>query len=584
MDKRVHGSNKLEDFCDGNVFKEHPLFSCDSKALQIICYYDELEVANPLGAYVKKHKVGVGFFTLGNIQPKYRSRLRSVNLTFVCKAEIVEKHGMNQVLQPLVRDLNILATKGITISIDGIDHTYKGALIAFVADTPASHLVGGFKKSVGSAYRPCRTCMSSSESLKQIFDSKEFQLRTTMAHEAQCKLLSGALHNHYSMTYGINERSILLDVKYFSMLNWGLPHDIMHDLFEGVVQYEIKLLLLHCIASKYFSLEEFNHRLIGFEYGYSEVADKPTVITSQHIHSDGKHLRQGSAQSWLLARILPLLVGSIIPESDAHWQCYLKLLKIIDIALAPLITKDVCGVLGVLIKEHHNAFKKLNPGWTITPKMHYMIHYPMQIVALGPLIRAWTMRYEAKLYLLKCAGRISNFKNISQTVSLRHQRWMCYELSAGGAFQSYMECGPCFGAVPLCNEVSLIKEQILKVVPQINTDVLVYRTSWAKVNGIVYKPNNAYILCKVVNHDLAEPTPVFGCIEEIVIFGSTVVLFVVGTFESEYFDDHYHAYVVKRSAERLVVPHEQLVDHTIYHCRRICGKLYINLKYYVSFS
>lgn len=95
---RIRTDNMLEDFCDGSVFKEHPLFSLDPKALQIICYYDELEMANPLGAYVKKHKVGVGFFILGNIQPKYRSRLRSVNLTFVCKASVVDKHGINKVL------------------------------------------------------------------------------------------------------------------------------------------------------------------------------------------------------------------------------------------------------------------------------------------------------------------------------------------------------------------------------------------------------------------------------------------------------------------------------------------------------
>ena len=54
----------------------------------------------------------------------------------------------------------------------------------------------------------------------------------------------------------------------------------MHDLFEGVVQYELKFLLLHCVNEKYSSLSDFNNRLLSFKYGYSEVADKPVLITT----------------------------------------------------------------------------------------------------------------------------------------------------------------------------------------------------------------------------------------------------------------------------------------------------------------
>ena len=48
----------LSDYCDGKKFKEHPLFSIDSDALQIILYYDELELCNVLGSCHKKHKIG----------------------------------------------------------------------------------------------------------------------------------------------------------------------------------------------------------------------------------------------------------------------------------------------------------------------------------------------------------------------------------------------------------------------------------------------------------------------------------------------------------------------------------------------
>ena len=43
---------------------------------------------------------------------------------------------------------------------------------------------------------------------------------------------------HYSTNFGINRRSVLEDVPAFSVVT-GIPHDIMHDLFEGVVPFEL---------------------------------------------------------------------------------------------------------------------------------------------------------------------------------------------------------------------------------------------------------------------------------------------------------------------------------------------------------
>lgn len=48
----------LCDFCDGDMFQEHPLFGADPYALQVIVYFDELEVCNPLGSRATKHKIG----------------------------------------------------------------------------------------------------------------------------------------------------------------------------------------------------------------------------------------------------------------------------------------------------------------------------------------------------------------------------------------------------------------------------------------------------------------------------------------------------------------------------------------------
>ena len=49
----------LDDYCDGCDFSHHPLYSVDPTSLQILLYYDDVEVYNPLGTKVKLHKLGI---------------------------------------------------------------------------------------------------------------------------------------------------------------------------------------------------------------------------------------------------------------------------------------------------------------------------------------------------------------------------------------------------------------------------------------------------------------------------------------------------------------------------------------------
>ena len=50
--------NKLGDMCDSLLFKAHPIYSTDPLALQLIIYFDEVEVCNPLGHAHGVHKLG----------------------------------------------------------------------------------------------------------------------------------------------------------------------------------------------------------------------------------------------------------------------------------------------------------------------------------------------------------------------------------------------------------------------------------------------------------------------------------------------------------------------------------------------
>lgn len=83
---------------------------------------------------------------------------------------------------------------------------------------------------------------------------------------------------------------------------------------------------------------------------------------------------------WCLGRLLPFMIGDIIPTDDEHWLNFLALLMIIDYVFAPVISPDIVGFLHDKIRSHHEAFQQLYPECSIIPKLHYMIHIPEWIL------------------------------------------------------------------------------------------------------------------------------------------------------------------------------------------------------------
>ncbi len=54
-----HGpAGVLRDFCDGEFVRNHPLVKENPETLLLAVYFDDLEVANPLGSRRGKHKLG----------------------------------------------------------------------------------------------------------------------------------------------------------------------------------------------------------------------------------------------------------------------------------------------------------------------------------------------------------------------------------------------------------------------------------------------------------------------------------------------------------------------------------------------
>ena len=90
-------------------------------------------------------------------------------------------------------------------------------------------------------------------------------------------------------------------------------------------------------------------------------------------------------------KLLPLLIGDVIPKDAEHWKF---LCGIVDIIISPWSSIDLTAILTNQIRNHHQAFISLYTESAIIPK------FPNQILNVGPMVRTWNMRNEAKLNVM----------------------------------------------------------------------------------------------------------------------------------------------------------------------------------------
>lgn len=144
----------------------------------------------------------------------------------------------------------------------------------------------------------------------------------------------------------------------------------MHVLLEGVVPYELSLMLPSFIEEDYFSLQLLNDRITCFSYSTQEAKNKPSSIKPQ---AHGVSLNQScelsqntafitltmiaiaAAQMWALAINLPLIIGDQTPEDNEKWECFLLLLDILQLCTARVVSSSHAGFLEALIMTTTNS-------------------------------------------------------------------------------------------------------------------------------------------------------------------------------------------------------------------------------------
>ena len=241
----------MHDIGDGSFVNSSTLFSQNHRSLQIILNTDDLEIVNPLGSHVKKHKITVFYYTLANIPPQHRSQLQCLQLLAIAKTSDLRRHdAVGTLLENFISVVNKMSSVGIRLFIHGRHEIIHGALVCVVADTLAAHWLGKFKEDVAFAAKGCRHCECETGDMRCVFVSSQCQLRSDSTHTERCenlKLLSKKAFAYWSKMWGINGTSCLVKLDF--SLTSGLVQDPMHVLLEGVVPYELSYLLFSfCVA------------------------------------------------------------------------------------------------------------------------------------------------------------------------------------------------------------------------------------------------------------------------------------------------------------------------------------------------
>ena len=466
----------LRDIWDGS---SHPI-SGGTKILSLILYYDDFTVSNPLGTHAKRGKVGAIYFTVGNFSKESRSKIRNIYIALLFRSSHIKKYGWAKILKPFLEEMKEMER-------DGLGQDFSVRIECVIADNLAAHGIAGLSENFSTSV--CRFCLMPRAEMKSCTRSSlTSDIRETFAQERQ-KLDRG-------------ERSIfkrtppLIELCTYRITDCH-PPDLGHDLFEGVCP----LLLSHvltsiCVDKKAVQVSVINSIIRNFEYTGIDKENQPRTLI---VKRGQVTIRQSMSECLALTRLLPFMIGHLIPCCD-EWHLYISFVRIVEALLAPSITQTELMSLETSIRQFLVDFIAIY-GPVMTPKMHFMLHYPEEIRKHGPLRNLWTLRFEQKNQSLKRLLEQNRCrKNVCLSMAVKHQHAMARWLTMPDYLREGKEC------VVLSRSSGAIRR--VRIASQVYTigDVLFVKNGGNVQAAVVVGFEMSYIIrvemCDTVEYDV----------------------------------------------------------------------------------
>ena len=544
--KKLGRTEDLSNVQDGIFYQEN--FKSPNMLIGEL-FIDDIECGDSLSSSAGINSLGKVMFSFKDLPPIYSSNLNLIFPLLIFYSIDAKKYSYRPIFDPLIKELNDLYNNGLIVRYNEKDIVIKFAISHITGDNLGLNKILGYTESFISNFC-CRICKmdKSTRNVSLVENVDLLRNKENYNHDLYECLSKNCIVN------GIKDNSCLSEIIYFHV-----PHnmvlDCMHDLLEGVVDIVLTFVLEYFINNNFFTLEWFNKRILFFNYNSCHKKNKPSAVKKEKFNKI--KLRQKAAQMWTLAKIMPFLIGSKIPVDNEYYDLLLILLEILDIVFAPLISINQTFYLQTLIYEHHKLYLSLDNKVHITPKLHFLTHYPRMIRYLGPPVRYWAMRYESSHQLAKqCVKSSNNHRNIALTVSKKS----CAKLN--DLFYSKMRLqnfsyGPGFIVKGNCQ------------FPFLKDKVNLFKTRYVKIGDIVYKSGGILIY----NFNTIDDS-LFIFIDEVFVYESDAIIKGF-KLNYKYHSEHYHSFVFEKSEDIKFVYLKDAYDHRVCNFYKINQLLYV---------
>ncbi|CAN8015201.1 unnamed protein product [Ixodes persulcatus] len=250
-------------------------------------FTDEFEVCDALARRRGKQKLMAVYYTVLNAPLDSRSKLSSIHLAVLAKEKLVAKYGLKRILEPLVNDVALLETVGVTVN----GELLKGSVFFVTGDNLSLHRLGGFRCSFSHG-RICRHCMALYHEIGTKHRPSDFQERTPSLHNHYLSLLSRGVS--CLPLYGVRSECAVTFSGFEPTQH--LPPDVMHDLHEGVIPLLLKEVISFFVKDGTFTLELLNTAIVTYKYSEDDKRNKPEPVSTSMLQKK-KELSKGVLRS-----------------------------------------------------------------------------------------------------------------------------------------------------------------------------------------------------------------------------------------------------------------------------------------------
>ena len=252
-------SGKYRHLCDGSLHRNA------RGSLQIILYYDEFTIVNPIGGKASKWSIGAIYYAIANRSNS--SILSNIYLAMLFRSNDVKTRSWKEVLTPLVKDLIKLETEGLVFRRNGAMDTIRAVLSVIVGDNKGSHQLAGYFTAFHGTNRICRLCHARTAEIQKRFKESEFVMRTCKEYDSEMRLLEMEdFCPEMQKLFALREACQFNQVPSFHCV-LGFPLDVTHDLFEkGVITRTLGVVLARCFKDGDWSLGDANDSIRCFPF------------------------------------------------------------------------------------------------------------------------------------------------------------------------------------------------------------------------------------------------------------------------------------------------------------------------------